>query len=84
MSDQQETRGEYEYLTGWPEKKIICTNHGRAARDFFLWALKKLLVTKTSVLLQKKSKKGVQKADKTQFSFLLSFRTYELGTKQEA
>ena len=47
-------------------------------------ALQKLLWAEMSVLLQKKGKMGVHKAEKTDFSFLLSFRTYSLYAKQGA
>ena len=47
-------------------------------------ALQKLLWAVMSVLLQKKGKMGVHRAEKTDFSFLLSFRTYSLYAKQGA
>ena len=47
-------------------------------------AQQKLLWAEMSVLLQKKGKMGVHKAEKTDFSFLLSFRTYSLYAKQGA
>ena len=45
-------------------------------------ALQKILWAELSVLLQKKGKMGVHRAEKTDFSLLLSFRTYSLYAKQ--
>ena len=44
-------------------------------------ALQKILWAELSVLLQKKGKMGVHRAEKIDFSFLLSFRTYSLYAK---
>ena len=73
-------------MSGWQEKKISFRHHERRAPDFLKkMAAKKIIMAGNERAPKKiKSKKGEYKSEKTNFSFLLSLRTYSLDAKQEA
>ena len=86
MCEQQETRCKYVYLCQDGKKKISFRHHERRAPDFLKkMAAKKIIMAGNERAPKKiKSKKGESKSEKTNFSFLLSLRTYSLDAKQEA
>ena len=67
-------------------KKTSFRHHERRAPDFLKkMAAKKIIMAGNERAPKKiKSKKGESKSEKTNFSFLLSLRTYSLDAKQEA
>ena len=66
-------------------KKTSFRHHERRAPDFLKkMAAKKIIMAGNERAPKKKSKKGDSKSEKTNFSFLLSLRTYSLDAKQEA
>ena len=81
MSEQQDPKSKYVYLAGWQEIKIICRHHECMAqiKTYKRGSTKNIM---GRIAPAKKGKMGAHRAEKTDFSFLLSFRTYSLSAKQ--
>ena len=83
MSEQQDPKSKYVHLAGWQKIKIICRHHECMAqiKTYKRGSTKNIM---GRIAPAKKGKMGAHRAEKTDFSFLLSYRTYSLYAKQGA